>query len=699
MRGDSMSQTNSSSSLANLISSGSVRLRSGAPLGLVPWAQDGGPDKGRWRGMYLGLAIGDGLGNTSESMLPAQRRARHGEIRHYLPNRHASGRRVGLPSDDTQLCAWAVEQIIRDQAFDPDAWLQMVASRQVFGMGSTVSAALDAFAGGAAWTEAAQESAGNGALMRCPGVFAAHLGTDGRGLAADAVLLAASTHNDFAATSSAVAFTLMLAELLTMAEPPPPDWWVSRYAELAAPLEGDAIYEGRGAPAARGYAGPLWRFVADQVPAALTAGVGTQAACDSWFSGAYLLETVPSVLFILARHGTDPAEAIRRAVNDTRDNDTIAAIVGSAVGALHGEDALPEAWRRDLLGRTRENDDGALHALLDQAGAIATARAARRDDAATPVRIARSPPDTDIIDRARGAFLGLAVGDALGTTIEFMARDTYPKLTEMIGGGPFGLEPGQWTDDTSMALALADSLIANPEFDPADLMDRFLRWWVQGEYSCTGQCFDIGITTREALTRYQRTRSPFAGATAENKAGNGSLMRLSPVALHALNDADRARRIAAEQSRTTHGAPQAIEACVWYADLLRRAVLGEPLVSLLAPGQWNGHPAMRDIVSGSWRGRERGDIRSSGYVIHTLEAALWAVEQTDSFEEALVLAVNLGDDADTVGAVTGQLAGAVYGVGAIPARWMAPLAWRQRLSQTADALVDAGWTREAEPMA
>ena len=388
----------------------------------------------------------------------------------------------------------------------------------------------------------------------------------------------------------------MLAELLTMAAPPPTDWWVTRYVDLAAPLEGESVYEGRGAPAAHGYAGPLWRFVARQVPAALATGAGTQAACDGWFSGAYLLETVPCALFILARHGTDPAEAICRAVNDTRDNDTIAAIVGAAVGALHGEDALPEAWRRDLPGRTRADDDGALHALLDQVGAMAAVRAARRDEAVVPARVAPAAPDAGIIDRARGAFLGLAVGDALGTTIEFMARDSYPRQTEMIGGGPFGLRPGEWTDDTSMALALADSLIACPEFDAADLMDRFVRWWTQGEYSCNGRCFDIGITTREALVRYQRTGSPFAGTSAENRAGNGSLMRLSPVALHALNDGDRARRIAADQSRTTHGAPQAVEACVSFADLLRRAVLGEPVASLLAPGRWDGHQSMREAV-------------------------------------------------------------------------------------------------------
>ena len=296
----------------------------------------------------------------------------------------------------------------------------------------------------------------------------------------------------------------------------------------------------------------------------------------------------------------------------------------------------------------------------------------------------------DVLDRARGALLGLAVGDALGTAIEFMPRDTYQKQTEMTGGGPFNLKPGQWTDDTSMALALADSLIAYPQFNAKDLMDRFVRWWKEGVYSCTGRCFDIGITTQQALSRYRETGMPFAGSTGEHTAGNGSLMRLSPVALHSLHARENASRIAAEQSRTTHGAPQAVEACVWFADLLRRAIQGEPKESLLTASQWDGHKAVREVVSGAWRERPRADIISSGYVIHTLEAALWSIEQTDSFEEALVLAVNLGDDADTVGAVTGQIAGAIYGLSGIPARWTEPLAWRPRILGMADALVGSG---------
>ena len=157
--------------------------------------------------------------------------------------------------------------------------------------------------------------------------------------------------------------------------------------------------------------------------------------------------------------------------------------------------------------------------------------------------------------------------------------------------------------------------------------------------------------------------------------------------VHALHNPESGRRIAAEQSRTTHGAPQAIEACVWFADVLRRAILGEPKSSLLTARPSDGHRAMRNVALGIWRGRPRTDIRSSGYVIDTIEAALWSVEQTHSFEEALVLAVNLGDDADTVGAVTGQLAGALYGLNGIPARWLELLAWRQRIVDMADALV------------
>jgi ADP-ribosyl-[dinitrogen reductase] hydrolase len=293
--------------------------------------------------------------------------------------------------------------------------------------------------------------------------------------------------------------------------------------------------------------------------------------------------------------------------------------------------------------------------------------------------------DPAILDRAHGAFLGLAVGDAFGTTLEFSARDTQPLHTEMTGGGPFGLASGEWTDDTAMALALTDSLISCQGFGPQDLATRFVRWWQQGDYSCTGTCFDIGITTREALARFVRTGDPYAGSTDPRTAGNGSLMRLAPVALFALHHAHLADELARDQSRITHAAPQAIEACVYFVQLLRDAILGQP--DVLRPRTWAGDPVIAAIAAGSWRQKTRDEIRSSGYVVDTLEAAVWAIGTTTSVEDALILAVNLADDADTVGAVTGQLAGALYGASAIPERWLHPIAWRSGISAAADRLL------------
>ena len=304
-------------------------------------------------------------------------------------------------------------------------------------------------------------------------------------------------------------------------------------------------------------------------------------------------------------------------------------------------------------------------------------------------RAPSTPPQTaaGIRDRALGAFLGLAAGDAVGTTLEFHARDAQPRLEDMTGGGPFALPPGAWTDDTAMALALADSLATTGSLDCGDLMDRFVKWWRNGEYSCTGTCFDIGNATRGALERYLRTGDPLAGSTDPRTAGNGSLMRLAPVALRFWNDRRRLIDTAAEQSRTTHGAEEAVDACRAFAELLAEAIAGTPRADLLAPRPFEGAPAVTGIFAGRWRGRRRNDIRSSGYVVHTLEAALWSVGRTGNFRNAVLLAANLADDADTVAAVTGQLAGALYGLSGIPDRWLERIAWRDRLLDTAQRLL------------
>jgi ADP-ribosyl-[dinitrogen reductase] hydrolase len=258
-----------------------------------------------------------------------------------------------------------------------------------------------------------------------------------------------------------------------------------------------------------------------------------------------------------------------------------------------------------------------------------------------------------IEDRAMGALLGLAVGDAVGTTLEFKARDTYPQLTDMVGGGPFKLQPGQWTDDTAMALALADTLLERGDLNEQDLMARFFEWREKGTYSCTGRCFDIGVTTSAAVSRWKRTGEAHSGSTEPNTAGNGSLMRLSPVAVRYWRDRPKLRDVAARQSKTTHAAPEAVDGCVAFAEMIADAIEGKPRSEVLRarPEPYAG--TIDQIVKGSWRGKSREEIRSSGYVAHSLEASVWSVGRTGDFRAAVLTAANLGDDADTTGAITG----------------------------------------------
>ncbi|MES2699966.1 MAG: ADP-ribosylglycohydrolase family protein [Pseudomonadota bacterium] len=341
---------------------------------------------------------------------------------------------------------------------------------------------------------------------------------------------------------------------------------------------------------------------------------------------------------------------------------------------------------------------------MDNATAIAQIRMVRPGAIETTAQLAHvrscTPieeplPDTSleaVRDRAVGALLGLAVGDALGTTGEFQARDSYPQITDLVGGGPFNLPVGAWTDDTAMALALAASLHEQGGLDEGDLMARFLAWRERGEYSCTGTCFDIGITVSQALSRFKRTGDPIAGATDPMSAGNGSLMRLSPVAIRYWQDDATRRDVAARQSRTTHGAAEAVDACVVFADLLAEAIAGKPRHEVMRLRQEPFAGRIPEVLAGSWRGRNRKTIRSSGYVIDSLEAALWCVARTGSFAEALLLAANLGVDADTVAAITGQLAGALYGKEGIPEHWLNRLAWSHQIETMAlELTTPAGW--------
>ena len=291
------------------------------------------------------------------------------------------------------------------------------------------------------------------------------------------------------------------------------------------------------------------------------------------------------------------------------------------------------------------------------------------------------PDEAGARDRAVGALLGLAGGDAIGTTIEFSAKPVRAVISDMVGGGPFGLKAGQWTDDTAMALALGDSLLAHPDLDMVDLTRRFVSWYREGTYSCTGTCFDIGNATAAALRRHERTGEVPAGSAGPQTAGNGSIMRLAPVAVRHWRDPAKMRRIARDQSRTTHAAPEAVEGCEILADILAMAIRGTTLPDLIAS-------ANADRVRGFRPGQARREVRGTGYVVASLHAALWAVSRTSTFRDAVLLAANLGEDADTTAAIAGQIAGALYGAAGIPAEWLDKLAWRERLEKMAGDLQD-----------
>lgn len=277
----------------------------------------------------------------------------------------------------------------------------------------------------------------------------------------------------------------------------------------------------------------------------------------------------------------------------------------------------------------------------------------------------------ELLERYQGCLLGLACGDAVGTTLEFKPRRSFEPITDMVGGGPFNLEPGQWTDDTSMALCLAESLIEKKCFDPLDQMERYVRWYRTGYLSSTGVCFDIGGTTASALRRFEKNREPFSGPTDIHSAGNGSLMRLAPVPLFFFPDRDAMIFYAGKSSRTTHGAQECIDACRLFASILYNALsdMDKERVLFEHDEAIIESSAVREILNGAYKGKIEDQLQGTGYVVNSLEAALWCFYATDTFREAVLKAANLGDDADTTAAICGQVAGVYYGIQVIPSSW------------------------------
>jgi ADP-ribosyl-[dinitrogen reductase] hydrolase len=300
-------------------------------------------------------------------------------------------------------------------------------------------------------------------------------------------------------------------------------------------------------------------------------------------------------------------------------------------------------------------------------------------------------------ERFLGSLIGLAVGDCVGAAVEFKPRRSFEPVTDMIGGGPFGLKPGEWTDDTSMALCLAQSLIEKNGFNADDQMQRYVKWYKEGYLSSTGECFDIGIGTAEALHHYLKTGNPYSGSSDPKKAGNGSIMRLASVPLLWSNDLNLAIHFSGESSKTTHRAEETIDACHYLGALIAGAANGISKEKLLSP-EFVGlieekigrslAPKIKEVAEGSYKRKQIQQISSSGYVVHSLEAALWAFYLSDTFKEGLLMVVNLGEDSDTTGAIYGQLAGAFYGVSSIPNNWVQQLAEIVFIKETVQQLFE-----------
>jgi ADP-ribosyl-[dinitrogen reductase] hydrolase len=302
----------------------------------------------------------------------------------------------------------------------------------------------------------------------------------------------------------------------------------------------------------------------------------------------------------------------------------------------------------------------------------------------------------EAIERYRGALLGLACGDAVGSTVEFMPRGSFAPVTDMLGGGPFSLAPGKWTDDTSMALCLAESLVQAGRCEPADQMARYANWYEWGYWSSTGICFDIGLTTKGAIHQFLLTGEALSGSADPDTAGNGSLMRLAPIALRFGHDEQLVQEMAALSSRTTHAATECLDACRVFAVALSRALRGMPKERVLDLGGMPIESAkIRAIAAADHAAKPVEQIRGSGYVVDSLEAALWCYARHDNFRDAVLEAVNLGDDADTTGAIVGQLAGATYGAADIPVAWLD----RLHLAQEITGLADSLWRSQRQSLA
>ncbi len=290
--------------------------------------------------------------------------------------------------------------------------------------------------------------------------------------------------------------------------------------------------------------------------------------------------------------------------------------------------------------------------------------------------------------------MGLAVGDAVGTTNEFKVAGTFKPITDMVGGGPFLLKPGQWTDDTSMALCIADSLLAMGHYDSFDVMERYQRWFSKGYRSSTDRCFDIGGQVRAALFDFEHEQRVPVTAERSNRAGNGAIMRLAPVVIAGFEHREIREIVvtAGLSARETHYSVEAEAATEVFAALLVGALLGWAPEHIINVGWASTGPAFDEmaarVISTDPAERAAWEKDTSGYIVNGLRLAVHGLLDFGSFDEAVLAIANMGGDADTNAAIYGQLGGAYFGVEAIPASWRSTLYQGEEIDELARALVN-----------
>jgi ADP-ribosyl-[dinitrogen reductase] hydrolase len=294
-----------------------------------------------------------------------------------------------------------------------------------------------------------------------------------------------------------------------------------------------------------------------------------------------------------------------------------------------------------------------------------------------------------IKDRCLGSWLGLAIGDALGSPIQFQNRDAYEPVTRYRAGGVYQTPAGYWTDDTSMALCLAETLIEHQQYEPRDFGNRLVQWVENGYNSSMPKCFDIGQTTLRAIANFRKSGPEDCGEKGEYSKGNGSIMRLAPVPMFYRHSPRQAEAEAVWQGAFTHNNTVTANACYLLCHILLEAYSsGDKERTFDKLNKLDFHSDFSRVEQQNFKSKMRDEIASDGYVISTLEAALWAVWHTENFEDAILLAVNLGHDADTVGAVTGQIAGAIYGYSTIPQLFVTGLHDTNRIMAIGKQLVE-----------